>query len=252
VTACYKDRVTRKNVGERHTISRKLVKWVGRCNIDTYLRISERTISKATEWRSHQSEREKSSRSGTLRKRKQEGNVRRICRASILIVCLFAITGWSQVQNRSVDLGRESLTAELKGFEETPAVSTSGSGDFRAVVNSDGTITYRLRYAIEPIEGVKVTVAHIHIGQHGVAGGIVVFFCGGGGKPACASPSGVIEDTITAADVLALAGQGIEAGNLAEVLHAIRAGAAYVNVHSSRFPAGEIRGQIRHADSIDR
>jgi hypothetical protein len=40
------------------------------------------------------------------------------------------------------------------------------------------------------------------------------------------------------------AGQGIAAGDFAELVRAIRAGKAYVNVHSSVFPGGEIRGQL--------
>jgi hypothetical protein len=38
--------------------------------------------------------------------------------------------------------------------------------------------------------------------------------------------------------------QQISAGELAEVIAAIRAGAAYANVHTNLSPAGEIRGQI--------
>ena len=47
-----------------------------------------------------------------------------------------------------------------------------------------------------------------------------------------------------AADVIGPAGQGIEAGNLAEILAAMRAGHAYANVHSSKWPGGEIRAQL--------
>jgi CHRD domain len=39
--------------------------------------------------------------------------------------------------------------------------------------------------------------------------------------------------------------QAILAGELAEVLAAIRAGVAYANVHTTLSPGGEIRGQIR-------
>ena len=53
--------------------------------------------------------------------------------------------------------------------------------------------------------------------------------------------------TITAANVIAgsMAPQQLAAGDLAAVLAAIRAGAAYVNVHTDLSPGGEIRGQIR-------
>jgi hypothetical protein len=38
---------------------------------------------------------------------------------------------------------------------------------------------------------------------------------------------------------------GFDPGDLAPAEKAIRAGAAYANIHTTKFPAGEIRGQIR-------
>ena len=40
------------------------------------------------------------------------------------------------------------------------------------------------------------------------------------------------------------AGQGIEPGAFAEIAAAIKAGIAYANVHTTKWPAGEIRGQL--------
>jgi hypothetical protein len=52
--------------------------------------------------------------------------------------------------------------------------------------------------------------------------------------------------TIRAANIVGNAvGQGIEAAQIGEVIAAIRGGVAYVNVHSTKFPGGEIRGQLR-------
>ncbi len=49
---------------------------------------------------------------------------------------------------------------------------------------------------------------------------------------------------ITAEQVIGPAVTGIEAGAMAEIVAAIRNGTAYANVHSSKWPAGEIRGQL--------
>ena len=79
----------------------------------------------------------------------------------------------------------------------------------------------------------------------------MAFLCGGGGKPACPTPSGTVTGTITAADIIGPAAQGIGPGEFAEALRATRAGAAYVNVHTTVFPGGEIRGQISGRDHGD-
>jgi hypothetical protein len=50
---------------------------------------------------------------------------------------------------------------------------------------------------------------------------------------------------ITAEDVIGPSGQGITAGEFAELLRHIRRGRAYANVHSTQSPGGEIRGQIQ-------
>ena len=50
---------------------------------------------------------------------------------------------------------------------------------------------------------------------------------------------------ITAEDILAIPDQGLEAGDLEGTLTIMRRGLAYVNVHSTAIPRGEIRGQVR-------
>ena len=39
-------------------------------------------------------------------------------------------------------------------------------------------------------------------------------------------------------------GQGIDPGQYGELLRAIRAGATYANVHSSKYRGGEVRAQL--------
>ena len=135
----------------------------------------------------------------------------------------------------------ELRTATLRGYQEVPAISTQAVGLFAGFVNDD-SISYTLTYF--DLEGGSVAGAHIHFGQHGVNGGIVIHFCGTGGKPACPAPPATITGTATAADVVAVGAQGIAAGDMAEVVRAIRAGKAYVNVHTATYASGEIRGQI--------
>jgi len=142
--------------------------------------------------------------------------------------------------------GGNNFKTVLTGFQETPSESTPGHGDVRLRI-SGNEIHYRLHYEdFEAAEG-AATAAHIHFGQRGVAGGVSVWLCGvAGGKPACTSPEGTFEGDIVAANVVGPDGQGIAAGEIAELIRAIRKGYTYANVHTTLNPAGLIRGQIDH------
>jgi len=96
------------------------------------------------------------------------------------------------------------LKASLVGAEEVPVVSTQASGQFEARIESANLVSYHLSY--EGLEGGNTLFAHIHLGQLSVNGGVMTFLCGGSTKPtACPGPSGTVEGTITAADILGLA-----------------------------------------------
>ena len=141
----------------------------------------------------------------------------------------------------------KSFRAKLTGFQEVPAISTTGRGEFRAKLDSsESSLSYELQYS--ELQGAPVLFAHVHIGQRGVNGGVMFFLCGGGGKPVCPASAATVTGTVTAADVIGPAGQGIAPGEFAEALRAMRSGVAYANVHTSPFPGGEIRGQIKHED----
>lgn len=146
-------------------------------------------------------------------------------------------------------LAAPKLRAELIGYQEVPAVSSLCVGQFDAQISKDNLqIEFALSY--EDLEA-DVQQAHIHFGQPDVNGGVSIFLCtnlgnGPAGTPTCPGPtSGTVTGTRTAADVVGPTAQGIEAGEFEELIEAIHAGKAYVNVHSSKFIGGECRGQIR-------
>lgn len=156
--------------------------------------------------------------------------------------------------------GIKILKEFLTGYEEVPAISTAADGKFNARINKDETqIDYELSYS--GLEG-DVQQAHIHLGQKGVNGGISVFLCtnlgnGPAGTQLCPPAPATITGTITAIDVspniAATAGaraQGLDTGEFGELLKAMRAGATYVNVHSTKWPGGEIRSQIDHDNGL--
>ena len=159
-------------------------------------------------------------------------------RTLVVLACL-ALPLPAQAQN---------FIAWLTGYQEVPSVSTPADGVFQARVTNQGSgFDYVLQY--EDIAG-TVQQAHIHFAQWAVNGPIVVWLCGTATNPGPAGTqtcpqSGTLRGTITAANVLAApTTQQLAAGEIGEVIRAMRAGAAYVNIHSSVSPGGEIRGQI--------
>jgi CHRD domain len=145
--------------------------------------------------------------------------------------------------------------ATLSGYQETPANSTTGSGDYTArLVDDGGTPTIHFVFTYSDLEGQnvangKIPFAHVHFGEAGFAGGVSYFLCDNSAVPV-AQPcpnnngSGTVEGDITARNVIGPNGQGIEPGSFDEILRAMRAGKAYANIHTARWMAGEIRGQI--------
>ncbi|HEX2410917.1 MAG TPA: CHRD domain-containing protein [Solirubrobacteraceae bacterium] len=150
--------------------------------------------------------------------------------------------------------GGRGIEERLTGYEEVPAISTDGSGKFAAKFARFGdSIKFRLSY--RDLEG-AVQQAHIHLGQEGVNGGISVFLCtnlgnGPAGTQACPVAPATVTGEIGPEDVIGPGpmpptspGQGIEVGAFDELVDAIEAGVTYVNVHSSKWPGGEIRAQL--------
>jgi CHRD domain len=169
----------------------------------------------------------------------------------VLGVGSYAIAGGNSSQLR---------TRGLIGYAENPDVSTVATGTFRGTLDrAANTITYRLTYT--GLEG-AVSQAHIHFGKAGVNGGIVLFLCtnlGNGpvGTQACpaapATVTGVLGpgDIVDAAAGQGITGSGVDADEWEEIERATRAGRMYANVHSAKFPGGEVRAQIRNRGNDD-
>ena len=140
---------------------------------------------------------------------------------------------------------KDHFKADLDGYQEVPAVSSTGVGEFRARVNKEKTqIDFEFIYA--GLEGGNSLFAHIHFGQPGVNGGVSAFLCGGSTKPTpCPNVEGTVTGSITAADIIGPNGQGIEPGSFGELIKAMEEKSTYVNIHTTRWPGGEIRGLIK-------
>jgi CHRD domain len=154
-----------------------------------------------------------------------------------------------------LSLAQEFHLAELDAVNEVLTCFSSGQGTLLALIaQGDASMDYQLSYS--GLSG-TITQAHIHFGKPFEQGGIMVFLCSNlapppadlpPGTPACPVPSGTVAGTLTASNVLGRASaQGINAGDFAKLLVAIRFGDGftYANVHTTVCPGGEIRGQIR-------
>src|SRR5437764_12427614 len=135
----------------------------------------------------------------------------------------------------------QQFQALLSGLNERPPVKSQGQGSVKLSL-SGGSLSSTLIFTNLSANAVA---AHIHFARSRENGGVIVFFCGGGGKPACpASVSGSISGTITAADVIGPAAQGVTAGDFGALATALVSQASYADIHTVNFPAGEIRGDI--------
>ncbi len=130
-----------------------------------------------------------------------------------------------------------TFKAKLSGKAETPmAVKTKAGGEFDLKMSKDGKeLTYILK--VKDIE--NVTAAHIHAGKKGEEGVPVVGLFKG---PKEGKFSGVLaKGTITDDKLIGpLAGKTLE-----DLEKMIKEGDAYVNVHTTQTPSGEIRGQLK-------
>jgi len=144
------------------------------------------------------------------------------------------------VVGESHDQGQ--FKANLNGYNEVPAVLTTGSAQVTISVSSDQK-SLSISLDFTKLVGVAQS-AIFFFGLPATTGGMVVPICGGT-KPACpTTASGQVTTTISGNDVVAIPSQGLAAGDLASVIQAIANGAVYVNVITNKFANGEIRGQL--------
>jgi hypothetical protein len=158
-------------------------------------------------------------------------------RARLVLVTF--VLGMAVVGAAVAGLNRNWST-HAKGSLEVPARDTDAQAQAIFHLSKDGT---ELRYKVIASNIENVLQSHIHLGGQGVNGPIVLWLYPSA-PPAQLIPGrsdGVLnEGTATAANLMGpLAGQPLSA-----LVDALDAGNAYVNVHTTQFPPGEVRGNI--------
>lgn len=137
-----------------------------------------------------------------------------------------------------------NFTAPLSGDQEVPPVATGATGLAKFQLSKDGTaLSYKL--IVANIE--DVLMAHIHLAEAGQNGSVVAWLYPSAPPPALlpGRTNGVLAEGVIAEANLTgpLAGQPLSA-----LIEAMGNGGAYVNVHTSANPGGEVRGQIVHGN----
>lgn len=137
--------------------------------------------------------------------------------------------------------GPQMYAAELRGANETPANSSSAFGS--ALITFDPTNS-QMAFEVGTNGIVSPAASHIHRGAAGAAGPVIINFATG--------PSGFQGSRVSGNGAIsALQSSSLTPADLTGLASATTATGFYVNVHSSAFPGGEIRGQLAPAQEID-
>ena len=135
--------------------------------------------------------------------------------AMVLPLALLIVVGCATRNGSS----QEGMKVTLSGSQEVPPVKTSATGSATVTIRSDRSVSGTITTA-----GVDATAAHIHEGEAGKNGPVIVPFTKAADGTWSIAPGAKLTEAQYASYL---------AGNL------------YVNVHSAANKAGEIRGQIR-------
>ena len=175
--------------------------------------------------------------------------------AALAALTVLLLSNSSTQANNQGGGGPRRFSTLLSTFNEVPPKANGANGTFLAELSADGT-TLNWTFTWAGLTGPPL-FAHIHFGLEGGNYPVMTFFCGGPvgdpavpPKPACPqATSGSITGTTTAADIIALDtpgpnDQALGLHDFAGFLRALAGGATYANMHTTRFPGGEIRGQI--------
>jgi len=130
-----------------------------------------------------------------------------------------------------------SMVASLTGGEENPAVLTGAVGTAEVAIDgASRELTVSLRLFNVPT---GTTAGHIHAGPRGVNGPVVIDF------PIPAGRTGDISLDFRVGQGQFRSRPELGITSMDDIIQTIVGGGAYVNIHSTAFPGGEIRGQLR-------
>jgi hypothetical protein len=138
-----------------------------------------------------------------------------------------------------------TFVAEMTGFEEAPGVATLAKGFAGIQVSADGQSVF---YTIVLTDSSSpIVAAHLHLAPRGEAGPVVVGLCSAQ-TTRCQTEGMVAQGSFDASDFSGpLAGDTLD-----RLIRETRNGMIYVNVHSTKYPSGEARGQLGDIGALQR
>jgi hypothetical protein len=131
----------------------------------------------------------------------------------------------------------KSFKAMLSGNEVVPAVMTTAKGEATFTLGKDGK---ELMYKVTVTDIENVSAAHIHMGKMG-KGGPPVALVDIKGKKSGKFSGTLAEGKITVKELMG----SLKGKTVKDLVKEIEAGNTYLNVHTDKFPDGELRGQIK-------
>ena len=144
-----------------------------------------------------------------------------------LLVIGLATTGFA---------AEKSFKAALSGSEVVPPATTMAKGEVAFELSKNGK---KLSYKITVSDIEDATAVHIHLGKMGEAGPPIVPIQM---KAKKGKFSGTLaKGTITSKELMG----SLKGKTVKDLIAEIESGNAYLNVHTGKYPDGEIRGQIK-------
>lgn len=141
---------------------------------------------------------------------------------AVVVSMVFALAGCETMSSAwdSTKAAFSGSNVTMSGAEEVPPVTTSGSGSGTITVKDDKSVSGSIK-----ITGITILAAHIHIGQAGRNGPVII--------PLTKSSDGNTFSVPTGAKLTDKQYEAYKAGNL------------YVNAHSAAYKGGEVRAQLK-------
>ena len=154
--------------------------------------------------------------------------------AAIGILSVFFVGALPLTSHILAAQGEEKFSAKLSGKEEVPPNKSPAVGFAWIKTTND-----RIGYEVNVTNIDKVTAAHIHLGASGKNGPVILTLFKGG--PTEQTNGTVAESNVTASNLEGpMKGKGVT-----DLVAAMQNGTTYVNVHTTDFPDGEMRGQLQ-------